>query len=255
MTTGIIGCGALGETLIHALQKQQVATILVSARNNSRLVDLKEKYRVEITKDNRTVVEKCKEVYLCVKPGQAQVVCEEIRGAFRSDILLVSVMAGIPIKSIVKWTGHVNVVKIMPTITLTEGGPIPIAGHRSSNLHLPSENLIYMTEEQVNLSTAISGCMPGFLAYILQEWIGAAVNQGMEKDLAEKLVLQNFVSLAATKPKNVEELIEIQRLVTSKGGATEQGIEALKKIRLDEGLNDMIVAANNRVNEIVRMHE
>lgn len=252
---GIIGCGALGEALLTTLQKKSLGKIIVSARSASRLNNLKRRYNVEVTNDNLYLVQCSREIYLCVKPTQAESVCNELKDWLRSDTIVISAMAGVPVKSIVSWLNHANVLKIMPTITLDKNGPIAVTGHQSTQHNLPKESLIYMTEKSVDLSTAISGCMPEFLAYILKEWIDVAVDKGMERKLAERLVLQNFVSLAASQPRSIDDLDEIRRKVSSKGGATEQGVEALKKSGLKEGLDAMIAAADNRVKQISSIYE
>ncbi len=253
--TGIIGCGALGEVLLGLLQKRNPGKIIVSVRSVSRLESLRERYHVETSNNNFYLVHRAREIYLCVKPSQAEGVCTELKGLLRSDTLVISAMAGVPVKSIVGWLNHANVLKIMPSITVGHNGPISITGHKSTHHNLPDKNLIYMTERAVDLSTAVSGCMPGFMAFILKEWINVAINKGMDQKLAEKLILQNFVSLAALNPKNINDLDEIRSNVTSKGGATEQGIEAIKKYGLSEGLDAMISAADNRVKHISSIYQ
>jgi len=245
--TGIIGCGAMGEALIAPLQLRNSGRIIVSSRRLDRLIQLKERHNVEVTTNNRLISFQSRELYLCVKPSQAEGLCSELRGSLRGDTLVVSVMAGVPIKSINKWLDHSNVIKIMPTITVGEDGPIAISSHTSTRLSLHPKNLLHMTEDQVDLATAVSGCMPGFLSYLLQELIWAAVSRGMEQHVAESLILRNLTALAAKGPQTVNDLIWIQTQVCSKGGATEKGIEAFKQ---GQGIHGMIAAADERVKDL-----
>jgi pyrroline-5-carboxylate reductase len=184
-----------------------------------------------------------------VKPLQAKEVCESIRGHLKNGTVVVSAMAAVPLKKLQEWLGHRWVVKIMPTIL--PGGPITVYNPYDCALILPTNNQIEVRDEtDLDTTTAVSGCMPGFLSYLLEEWIEAAVHVGLSRKDAEKLILSNLAAFGRLDLKKREELIELRRQVSSKGGATERGVISLERSEIRASLVGMLWAADDRVTEL-----
>lgn len=230
MRIGIIGYGTMGKKIEKSIYSVY-GKIIVS--NNS-------KDNIRVAKNSNTCI------FLCVKPKDAEEVCEQIKEHIIKDITVISIMAGIPLIKLRKWLNHEKVIKMMPTIL---DGPITV--YNPNKYFCPSlinHNLIKVENEDIlDLSTSASGCMPGFLAKVFEIWINEMEKLGIPKELAEQLVCGNISSFSAV---NKLDLQNIQKMVSSEGGATELGIRYLNWSSLDKILLETMKTANNKVLKI-----
>jgi pyrroline-5-carboxylate reductase len=251
MSVGIIGCGSLGRSLLTSLRKRYTnLQYTASARSEASVQFLRSKYQVKATTNNQEVAT-CSQIFLCVKPLHAEEVCRSIRDHLNPNAVVVSTMAAVPLDRLQDWLHHDRVVKIMPTIL--PDGPITIYNPLRCHFLLPTNNPVEVDNEiDLDTTTAVSGCMPGFLSYLLEEWIEAAVHVGLSREIAENLVLNNLAAFSRLDLKTKEDLIELRRQVSSKGGATERGVISLERSGIRTSLIEMLWAADNRVSELSR---
>ncbi len=92
ITISVIGAGNLGTAVVNALIKKGHQKIIATRRNEQSLEELKNKYGIEVSKDNNYAVEKSNIVILGVKPCLIDGVCQEIR-ASASGKLVISLAA------------------------------------------------------------------------------------------------------------------------------------------------------------------
>ena len=253
MSIGIIGCGSLGTAIFRSLRSLHTnADFVVSVKSTSRLTQLKHQLKCNVTQSNFDVISSSKDIFLCVKPANAREVCQEIKGKLDQESIVVSVMAAVPLLNIQEWLQHARVVKTMPTMSVAKG-PVTIYNPLNLNFKKFSENFITVDDETtLDMTTAVSGCMPGFLANVLEQWINAAVNMGIEKELAEQLICSNAAAFSNLNAFNLVDLRSIQSQVASKGGATEKGLGHLNQSDLYKILGTTMSIANNRVLEFAR---
>jgi len=257
MRVGIIGLGSIGEVIIESFEKFSFGvSILASVRTVQRLNNLKltQKYKnIFLTTDNLAVVKDIDQLYLCVKPLQAKEICREIKDKISEDVTIISVMAGIPLEILQEWLGTTRVMKIMPTVTIMYNGPVVVYDPHKLNPQLPFFPLFNIdTEVELDNFTGESGCVPGFLSFIFEEWVEALISLGIDSSLAEKIFIQNLIAYAQTidNQPTRDRLAEIRDHVTSKAGATERGLDVLRTAHLSELFKRAIVAANDRVDVV-----
>ena len=102
-TIAFIGSGIMAEAMIRGLiNNNSVAPgqIIASDPWQERLNQLQEKYGIQTTKDNREAAENGQIIVLSIKPQTVPIVAPEIRGHLRSRDLLLSIIAGTPIKKL-----------------------------------------------------------------------------------------------------------------------------------------------------------
>lgn len=253
MKIAIIGCGSLGRVLLTSLQRQDQGSLYYATAKSEKSIQLlRERYSVNATQNNPEVAHS-DQIFLCVKPTQAKEVCNSISSQLNPSAVVVSAMAAVPLKKIQEWLNHERVVKIMPTVL---DGPYTVYNPGRYPIRLPTDNLITTrTEAELDLSTAVSGCFPGLLAYVLERWIEGAINNGMDRHVAERLILSNLKSMGDSELRSLDELRELRTRVTSKGGATERGLLSLDKNQIWRILEETISAADSRVLELKRTLE
>jgi len=256
---GIVGCGSLGKTLTMHLWKAYPAKFVVSCRNQEKLkswflseTSPKLYDSVQITNDSAIVAQE-PQVFLCVKPSQAKELCLTIRGSIKPDSVVVSTMAAIQLNYLQEWLQHKTVVRIMPTIA--ENGPICVYNPENHPMMLPNQNqILFKDESEFDSTVGISGCAPGLMSFVLQQWIDAVENMGFNRSIAERLILDNFRALGEMNPKTIEDLQKIQSYVSSPGGATEKGVDILTQHRLSEVFTEMLSEIEDRLDSI-KPHE
>jgi pyrroline-5-carboxylate reductase len=231
MTTGIIGYGSMGKIIEKSICKLHGETKILTSLAPQSV-------------QNAYVAANSSDIFLCVKPNDMEEACREIRNHINRKTVVISIAAGVPYSKLQEWLNHDNVIKSMPTLSLPKG-PVVIYNPLRLTFKTFSENNIVVDDENVlDMSTAISGCMPGFLANVLEQWIEAAVNLGMERKLAEKLIYHNASAFGNLDNMSLR---DIQSMVSSKGGATERGLIYMNESELKDILRKTMKIANDRV--------
>jgi len=92
-----IGGGVMAEAIIQGLLNQKFVApenVTVSEPRDKRRVDLKTRYGIQTTADNRAAARAGAVVVLCIKPQVLTKVLPELQGNLRDDQLLISILAG-----------------------------------------------------------------------------------------------------------------------------------------------------------------
>ena len=107
-------------------------------------------------------------------------------------------------------------------------------------------------EDMLDRATAVAGSGPGYVFEIARSYVAAAEKLGFDPDQARALVLgtmEGTIAMALANPDTPLE--ELRNSVTSKGGTTAAGLDALNG---DGGLSDKLDAtltsAYNRAVEL-----
>lgn len=223
---------------------------------------LKEVYEIEIVGRNITKVdafcdelgirERClieefsidnKYVILAVKPY----VLDYLSFQGRAKAIF-SVMAGKSIASLQKIESDYYV-RVMPNIgayarksTTTLTGDISIK-EKALEIFLHIGSVFWLeSEKALDISTAIIGSGPAFLALVAEAMADSAVNCGLKRDEAYALsqnLFESYASLKAMKPS------EIKDQVMSPGGTTAAGYVTLE----EEGVRQAFIKAIGRAYE------
>ena len=116
-TLAFIGSGVMAEAMIRGLVYQKLVDpkqIIASDPRKDRCQELRERYKIVTTTDNTEAAEKGDIVTLAVKPQVLPKVMPDIRGHLRRRNLLLSILAGAPIKMIADGLAHAAVIRAMP---------------------------------------------------------------------------------------------------------------------------------------------
>ena len=91
---GFIGCGKMAGAIIQGVNGKGFE-ILASKSSPDNLIETSKKLGVEITLDNKFLVQNSEVIFLAVKPNQVEAVLEEIKEFITPEKLIVSVAAGV----------------------------------------------------------------------------------------------------------------------------------------------------------------
>ena len=111
----ILGGGRIGEALLSGLISANWGDIVVTARSEGRVAELRERHGVEATTSNRDAVAGAALVVVAVKPQDIDALLEDIGASLSTDQTVLSVAAAIPTAYIeARIADGVPVVRAMP---------------------------------------------------------------------------------------------------------------------------------------------
>lgn len=258
----IIGCGHMGLTYAKAFLKDNIVAqkdILLIEKN----AEMKERLRPfgNVTSKIDDRIKGYDTIILAVKPQDAKAIFPYLKEHLLPSQLIISIMAGITIKSLEENLQHTNIIRAMPNQPAQLGmGITGFSSAKKTQMHdvLKADNLLNTTgktiyfddESKLDAVTALSGSGPAYFFYIASAMIEAGKRMGIEEHLSSLLVRQTMhgaYHLMNSSENNLDELI---RSVASKGGTTEAALTVFNHEQLREALIKGIVAAETRAKEL-----
>ena len=112
-----IGAGAMAEAMISGLLNSHVVSsdsLTASHPKEQRCQDLRTRFGLIATTDNREAARNAEVVILCVKPQMLRMVFRDLRGAVKPSALVLSIVAGVRLESIAQGLRHQRLVRSMP---------------------------------------------------------------------------------------------------------------------------------------------
>ena len=268
-TIAFIGSGAMGEAMIKGLLTRELIgadRIVGSDPVAARRDYIAQSYGVPTTDDNVQAVRTADMVVMSIKPQALSTVAATLQGALKPNALILSIMAGISLKTLQNALHHERIVRAMPNtpaqvnmgVTAWIATPAVDATQRAQTallLGALGEQIPVDKEEYIDMQTGLGGSGPGFVFLIIEAMIDAGVQMGFSRPDAQKIVLQTIAGSVALVKETGKHPAELRNLVTSAGGTTAAGIYELEKGGLRTTLTDAILAAYRRSQELGRLNE
>ena len=129
----------------------------------------------------------------------------------------------------------------MPNVAVEVGGGVLcIAGEFSSEVREKLSvlgHVIELPDSQFDVATALMGCSPAYFALVVEALADAGVSAGLDRELVERLVVEAAAGTGALM--RIRRPADLRIAVTSPGGSTEAGLDALER----EGAREAFTAA------------
>ncbi|MBU1087792.1 MAG: pyrroline-5-carboxylate reductase [Candidatus Omnitrophica bacterium] len=259
---GLIGAGNMGQAIIQGLAADNCYEISIYEKDVSRANLISRKYKAR-KKKLEQLTNDCNLIIICVKPQIIDSVLDLIKNQLKPDQLIISIAAGINTRHIEQRLGkNIPVIRVMPNMPALIGQGISgfCLGKYARTMHVKQVIRIFsavgttiaIDEKQMDAFTAVAGSGPGFIAYITDCLISAAIKAGLDKKTAKSLCVQtlqgtiNLIAQTGIEPK------ELAEKVASKGGTTEAGLKVLKTKQTAAIIQQTIKAAAKRAKELSR---
>jgi pyrroline-5-carboxylate reductase len=262
-TIGFLGAGNMAAALIKGLLHAEVLPhrIMASDVKSERLEHLHEVHGVRTTRDNHALVRESNLVVLSVKPQVIDKVLTEISGDVRTEQLVVSVAAGVPIDALeARLPPGSRVVRAMPNTPATvDAGATAIAGGshaREDDLRIARElfeavgRVVILDEALLDAVTGLSGSGPAYIMLIIEALADGGVKVGLHRDTALLLAAQTVFGSAKLLLETGEHPGRLKDMVTSPGGTAIAGLHTLESGALRKTLIDAVEAATKRSAEL-----
>lgn len=243
MKIGFIGAGSMGSLLIEAFIMSEAiepSMIKVSNRSFGKAQALAYKYPgIEAVEQNTQVVVNTEIVFICVKPHEYAHVIAEIKPFIQQDQLIVSITSPV-LLSHLEQELDCRIAKIIPSITnkMWSGATLCIYGNKiEPEYQLKLEKLLQYISEPIKIDESftrivsdISSCGPAFFAFLLQQFIDAAVDEtGISREGAMTIASNMLLGTGLLLTEGEMTTEDVQQRVAVPGGITAKALDMLKK--------------------------
>lgn len=215
----------------------------------------------QIGSDNAAVAANCQALILAVKPQVMAAALASLGKVDGSGPLVVSIAAGVPIARLEAGLGpQARVVRVMPnTPALVGRGASGFAGGTHATQRdlqvveqlLSAVGLAFVVPENLlDAVTGLSGSGPAFVYTMIEALSDGGVLAGLPRDVAHRLAAQTVAGAAEMVLATEEHPAALREAVTSPGGTTIAGLEALESLGMRSAVVAAVKAAANRSREL-----
>lgn len=261
---GCIGVGNMGGAIASVLVKSAGPDALwVSSRTMDKAEAVAAKLGAHAS-TNRDIAASAQVIFLGVKPQLMAGMLADIAPilASRKDrFLLVSMAGGHTAEHIMEMSGgQYPVLRIMPNTPSGVGaGMIPYCGNALATaedmallerLLAPAGRVEPLGEHLIEAASSVSGCGPAFMCVFLEAMADAGVACGLPRKSALEYAAQTMLGTAKLVLESGMHPAALKDQVCSPGGSTIRGVHALEKYGLRAAVEEAVLAAFARNNEL-----
>jgi pyrroline-5-carboxylate reductase len=211
--------------------------------------------------DNRSVVRGSNVLILAVKPQSMPALLEEVRCDINEKHLIVSIAAGLSIAKLTEMLhGSYRVVRVMPNTPCLIGASAtglaagPAATKDDAALVERLFNAVgkafALPENLLDAVTGLSGSGPAFVYVMIESLSDGGVRMGLPREVATALAVQTVLGAARMVQETKQHTSILKDAVTSPGGTTIAGLQALEKAAFRAAIIDAVEAATKRSTEL-----
>ncbi len=239
-TIGFIGVGSMGGAIVKAVcGKIDPSEVLIADLDQSKTALLAEETGCIVAQDGAQVAGSCDILMLCVKPQALAQTVEAIKPHLHTN-LIVSIAAGMTLDSLRNMLGGDGpLVRVMPNtpaaigkgVLLTAFGDKVTGEYQEKLLALLSAcgAVEVVTEAQLDMGSALSGCGPAFVYLFIEALADGAVQVGLPRDKAQRYAAQMVEGAAAMVLQSGQHPGVLKDAVCSPGGTTIMGVAELEQ--------------------------
>jgi pyrroline-5-carboxylate reductase len=260
----LLGAGNMAGALIRGLLASgtvQTEQVRASDVRGERLTELAAEHHIVTCSDNRELVAWANLIVLAVKPQVIDRVLDQVSDVVEPGKLIVSIAAGVPIRSIeARLTPGVSVVRAMPnTAAIALAGATGIA----PGVHANAEDIaitralfdavgrtVVLDESLIDAVTGLSGSGPAYVMLMIEALADGGVKVGLHRDTALLLAAQTVYGSAKLLLDTGEHPGRLKDMVTSPGGTAIAGLHTLESGGLRRTLIDAVDVATRRAIEL-----
>lgn len=268
-TIAFIGSGVMAEAMIKGLVHQGLVSgdqIIAADPHRERVLEMVSRYNVHAAASNAEAARSAQIVVIATKPQVLAEVAAQMEGAAEHASLVLSILAGVRIRTLSNALGNLNVVRAMPNTPAQIGQGITVW---TATRHVPEsqreqarallgalgEEICVDDEKYLDMATALSGSGPAYVFLLMEALIDVGVHMGFSRRDAERLVLQTLKGSAEYALQSNTHPAPLRNQVTSPGGTSAAALYELEKGRLRTVIADAVWAAYRRSVELGDMQE
>jgi pyrroline-5-carboxylate reductase len=250
MRVGLIGAG----NMARALARGWGDPVLCSDSGSGRAAELVAELGGEVA-TNLEVARGADLVVLCHKPAQLTGIAAEIAADAKA---VASVLGATPVQALEDAYPSTPVFRLMPnTAVEVRRGIICYSRAPDVDERLEGEVLelfgrlgwvASLQERLLDAAGAVSAVGPAYQALLAEAQVDASIRHGLKPELAAKLVVETMAGSAELLAVRNYDTLAVRREVTSPGGSTARGLEALER----SGIRSAFQTAIDRVTGVTQ---
>lgn len=253
MRIGFIGAGNMSAAIIKGIISSGIVkeeNVFASDKVLSTLEKVKTSYGINITENNKEVVENCDVIFLAVKPQFYTEVIKEISSFVKETTTIVTIAPGQTLKNLEEAFGkEIKIVRTMPnTPAMVCEGMTAVC----ANKKVTKEELEYIctllnsigkaeviAEYMMDAVVGVSGSSPAYVYMFIEALADGAVMEGMPREMAYKFAAQAVLGSAKMVLETGMHPGALKDMVCSPGGTTIEAVSILEK----RGMRSSVIEA------------
>jgi pyrroline-5-carboxylate reductase len=257
MQIGLIGCGNMARALARGWRRP----LLCSDPLADRAQALAAEVGGEALSDNAEVARRADLVILAHKPAQLREVASEVAPHARA---VASILAVTPLAALREAYPGRPVYRFMPSlpVEVRQGALVQAAdaagsadGARPDSegadavlddavhaLFAELGTLVVLDDSLLDVAMGLMSCGPAYVALVAEAQVDAGVRRGIPVAQGAPLVVQTLAGTAELLRSRDYDMVSVRREVTSPGGVTARGIDALERAGLRSAFSDALDA-------------
>ncbi|MDE6004789.1 MAG: pyrroline-5-carboxylate reductase [Oscillospiraceae bacterium] len=261
LTIGFIGAGNMGTAIMKGIAGSNLQAKVFAFDTDSEKLNKLQEYAVMACNSGLEVLQKCKYVFLAVKPQMFDEVLAQIADGVNENTVLISIAAGITAEYIRnKTNANAKVVLVMPNTPLLLGaGASALAKSEQTteeefevvcNIFNSCGITATIPENKMKEIIAINGSSPAFIYLFAKAFVDYASQVDISQEIALPLFAQSLIGSAKMLTDSGYSIEELIKMVSSPGGTTLAGLDELYKGELEKIVNHACEACTKRAYEL-----
>jgi pyrroline-5-carboxylate reductase len=232
MQIGLIGAGNMARGLALGWGQPVVCTDVLPERARA----LADEVGGEAVGSSAEVAQRADLVFLCHKPPQLQAVAAEVAPHARA---VASILAATPLASVKAAYPDRPVYRVLPSTPVeVRQGAVILAADDEQDPELDAAvrqllaglgTLVVLDDGVVDVAMGLMSNAPAYYALVVEAQVDAGVRYGLTPDQAARLVVQTMAGTAELIRRQDYDTLAVRRAVTSPGGSTARGLDALER--------------------------
>jgi pyrroline-5-carboxylate reductase len=232
MQVGLIGAGNMARGLALGWGRPVLCTDVVAKRAQALAAEV----GGEALATNADVASRAELVVLCHKPAQLDAVDAEVAPHARA---VASILAATPLAKVKAAYPDRPVYRLLPSTPVEVGqGAVILAADGEQDAAVDAAvrelfaslgTLVVLDDGLVDAAMGLMSNAPAYYALVVEAQVDAGVRHGLTPDQASRLVVQTMAGTAELLRRRDFDTLAVRRAVTSPGGSTARGLDALER--------------------------
>jgi pyrroline-5-carboxylate reductase len=244
MQIGLIGAGNMARALARGWNRPLLVADPVTERAQALAVEV----GGEVLATNVEVAQRADLVVLCHKPSQLEDVARELAPHAKA---VASILAATPLAALHEAYPERPVYRFIPSlpVEVRQGAVVQAAPEREAALDVPVRELfaelgtlVTLPDALVDVAMGLMSCAPAYVALVAEAQIDAGVRRGIPAAAGAELVVQTLAGTAELLRRRDNDTQAVRREVSSPGGLTARGVDALERGGIRAAFRDALDA-------------
>jgi pyrroline-5-carboxylate reductase len=246
MQIGLIGCGNMGRALARGWRRPLLCGDPIAERARA----IADEVSGEALASNAEVARRSDLLVLAHKPSQLGEVAAEVGGEAKA---VASILAVTPLQALRDAYPGRPVYRFLPSlpVEVRQGAVVQAVDGGGDEWPLDSEvkelwaelgMLVELDDALIDVAMGLMSCAPAYVALVAEAQVDAGVRRGIPPAQGAPLVVQTLAGTAELLRRRGYDMVSVRREVTSPGGLTARGLDALERGGLRAAFSDAMDA-------------